>query len=133
MLKICLKAVNHRDRNFTSGKMKTRMVLIEQSIVGYLEQLDRMDRHETPSNPRQTARLKERIATTQSERGDEPACPGVQPETSDEDHGDRAPDRLIPVQIIVWQVADRPQTRLVDLLRGELSHGLGPERTMNLS
>jgi hypothetical protein len=41
MLKICLKAVNHRDRNFTSGKMKTRMVLIEQSIVGYLEQLDR--------------------------------------------------------------------------------------------
>ena len=61
------KAVNHRDRNFTSGKMKTRMALIEQSIVEYLEQLDRMDRRETPNSPRQTARLKERIATLQDE------------------------------------------------------------------
>ena len=61
------KAVNHRDRNFTSGKMQTRMALIEQSIVEYLEQLDRMDRRETPSSPRQTARLKQRIATLQDE------------------------------------------------------------------
>jgi transposase len=61
------KAVNHRDRNFTSGKMKTRMALIEQSIVEYLEQLDRMDRRETPSSPRRTARLKERIATLKDE------------------------------------------------------------------
>src|SRR3954471_4350198 len=61
------KAVNHRDRNFTSGKMKTRMMLIEQSIFGYLEQLDRMDRRETPSSPRKTARLKERIATLKEE------------------------------------------------------------------
>ena len=61
------KAVNHRDRNFTSGKMRTRMALIEQSIVEYLEQLDRMDRRETPSSPRQTARLKERIATLKDE------------------------------------------------------------------
>jgi hypothetical protein len=61
------KAVNHRDRNFTSGKMKTRMALIEQSIVEYLEQLDRMDRRETPRSPRQTARLKERIATLKDE------------------------------------------------------------------
>ncbi len=37
------KAVNHRDHNFTSGKMATRMTLIEQSIAEYLEQLDRMD------------------------------------------------------------------------------------------
>ncbi len=61
------KAVNHRDRNFTSGKMQTRMGLIEQSIVEYLKQLDRMDRRETPSGPRQTARLKERIATLKDE------------------------------------------------------------------
>ena len=61
------KAVNHRDRNFTSGKMKTRMALIEQSIVEYLEQLDRMDRRETPSSLGQTARLKERIATLKDE------------------------------------------------------------------
>jgi transposase len=61
------KAVNHRDRNFTSGKMRTRMALIEQSISEYLQQLDRMDRKETPSSPRQTARLKERIATLKEE------------------------------------------------------------------
>jgi hypothetical protein len=57
------KAVNHRDRNFTPGKMKTRMGLIEQSITEYLQQLDRMDRKETPISPRGTARLRERIAT----------------------------------------------------------------------
>jgi transposase len=61
------KAVNHRDRNFTSGKMKTRMALIEQSIAEYLTQLDRMDRKETPSAPRQAARLKERITTLKQE------------------------------------------------------------------
>ena len=31
--------------------MKTRMALIEQSIAEYLQQLDRMDRKETPSSP----------------------------------------------------------------------------------
>jgi hypothetical protein len=61
------KAVNHRDRNFTSGKMKTRMALIEQSIAEYLTQLDRMDRKETPSAPRQVTRLKERITTLKQE------------------------------------------------------------------
>ncbi len=61
------KAVNHRDRNFTPGKMKTRMALIEQSIAEYLQQLDRMDRKETPSSPRSATRLKERIATLKDE------------------------------------------------------------------
>ena len=61
------KAVNHRDRNFTSNKMKTRMALIEKSIAKYLEQLDRMDRKETPNRPRQGARLKERIAKLKKE------------------------------------------------------------------
>ena len=61
------KAVNHRDRNFTSGKMKTRMALIEQSIAEYLMHLDRMDRKETPGNPRKSARLQERIATLKEE------------------------------------------------------------------
>jgi hypothetical protein len=61
------KAVNHRDRNFTSGKMKTRMALIEQSIAEYLTQLDCMDRKETPSAPRQVERLKDRIATLKQE------------------------------------------------------------------
>ena len=61
------KAVNHRDRNFTSGKMRTRMALIEQSIAEYLTQLDRMDRKETPSAPRQVERLRERITKLKQE------------------------------------------------------------------
>ena len=61
------KAVNHRDRNFTRAKMKTRMALIEESIAEYLMHLDRMDRKETPRNPRKAARLQERIATLKEE------------------------------------------------------------------
>jgi len=61
------KAVNHRDRNFTAGKRKTRMALIEQSIAEYLEQLDRMDRRETPRQPRQRVRLQQRLATLRAE------------------------------------------------------------------
>ena len=47
--------------------MKTRMALIEQSIAEYLTQLDRMDRKETPSAPRQVTRLKERVTTLKQE------------------------------------------------------------------
>jgi transposase len=61
------KAVNHRDRNFTSGKMKTRMALIEQSIADYLTQLDRMDRQETPRSPRRVQKLQERIGSLKQE------------------------------------------------------------------
>jgi transposase len=61
------KAVNHRDRNFTSAKMKLRMELIEQSINEYLEQLDRMDRKEAPRSVRKSIRLNDRIATLKEE------------------------------------------------------------------
>jgi hypothetical protein len=61
------KAVNHRDRNFTSGKMKMRMELIEQSINEYLEHLDRMDRKEAPRSVRKAVRLKDRIVTLKQE------------------------------------------------------------------
>ena len=40
------KAVNNRDRNFTSAKLKRRMEQIEESIARYLSQLDTADRHE---------------------------------------------------------------------------------------
>ncbi len=46
------------------GAVATRMALIEQSIAEYLKQLDRC---ETPSTPRRTARLQERIATLKAE------------------------------------------------------------------
>ena len=61
------KAVNHRDRNVPSAKMKTRLALIEDSIAEYLMHLDRMDRKETPRNPRKAARLQQRIATLTDE------------------------------------------------------------------
>jgi hypothetical protein len=40
------KAVNHRDRNFTSAKLERRMKDIEASISRYLVQMDTADRQE---------------------------------------------------------------------------------------
>jgi len=40
------KAVNNRDRNFTSAKMKRRMVAINESIERYLKSMDTADRAE---------------------------------------------------------------------------------------
>src|SRR5205814_9524490 len=34
------KAVNNRDKNFTHAKMARRLAQIEESVVGYLQQLD---------------------------------------------------------------------------------------------
>jgi transposase len=61
------KAVNHRDRNFTSGKMKMRMALIEQSIAAYLTQLDRIDRQETRRTSQHSQKLKDRIGALKQE------------------------------------------------------------------
>ena len=56
------KAVNNRDKNFTSAKMERRMAQIEESVARYLAQLDTADRQE-PSEALQTktSRLKEKI------------------------------------------------------------------------
>ena len=43
------------------------MALIEDSIAEYLMHLDRMDRKETPRNPRKAARLQQRIAALKDE------------------------------------------------------------------
>jgi Transposase domain (DUF772) len=42
---------------------------LEQEVRRNLEQLDRMDRKETPSTPLKAARLKDRIATLKDEMG----------------------------------------------------------------
>ncbi|WP_223528526.1 IS1182 family transposase [Pseudomonas sp. GL-R-19] len=56
------KAVNHRDRNFTSAKLKRRMEEIESSIGRYLKALDATDREEPmPSGPK-SGGLEEKIA-----------------------------------------------------------------------
>ncbi|SHN13877.1 Transposase [Pseudomonas asturiensis] len=56
------KAVNNRDRNFTSAKLKRRMEEIESSINRYLTALDTADRQEPTSSEAKKVRLEEKIA-----------------------------------------------------------------------
>ena len=57
------KAVNNRDRNFTSAKVERRRAQLEESVARYLSQLDTADRQE-PSEALATkvTRLKEKLA-----------------------------------------------------------------------
>jgi transposase len=56
------KAVNHRDRNFTSAKLERRMRDIEASITRYLDAMDTADRQEPEVAKVRTARLQDKIA-----------------------------------------------------------------------
>ncbi|MCK1791099.1 IS1182 family transposase [Pseudomonas violetae] len=56
------KAVNNRDRNFTSAKLKRRMEEIESSINRYLTALDAADRQEPTASEPSAVRLEEKIA-----------------------------------------------------------------------
>jgi hypothetical protein len=55
------KAVNNRDKNFSSRKIEVRMQQLEHSINRYLAELDRADRDPTIVLPDRAARLKEKI------------------------------------------------------------------------
>ena len=55
------KAVNHRDRNFTSAKLERRMRDIEASIGRYLEAIDTADRQEPTIAKAKTERLQDKI------------------------------------------------------------------------
>jgi len=55
------KAVNNRDRNFTSGKLRARMQQIEQSIERYLAAMDTADRTHSEVAEAKTTRLKDKI------------------------------------------------------------------------
>lgn len=55
------KAVNNRDRNFTSAKLKRRMEEIESSINRYLAALDTADRQEPSIAEARTERLQDKI------------------------------------------------------------------------
>ena len=61
------KAVNNRDRNFTSAKMKRRLEQIEESITRYLSQLDTADRQESKGAQIKSVRLKEKVAKLKEE------------------------------------------------------------------
>jgi len=56
------KAVNNRDRNFTSAKLQRRMEEIESSISRYLSELDTADRQEPTVAQARTERLQDKIA-----------------------------------------------------------------------
>jgi len=56
------KAVNNRDKNFTTSKLKKRMEQLEESIGRYLAELDRADRMPTSVTEGKVSRLKEKIA-----------------------------------------------------------------------
>jgi transposase len=56
------KAVNNRDKNFTTAKMAHRMRQIEESINRYLAALDTADREEPAVAQAKTTRLNEKIA-----------------------------------------------------------------------
>lgn len=57
------KAVNNRDRNFTSAKLQRRMEEIESSINRYLTALDTADRQEPAVAQVKAERLHDKIAT----------------------------------------------------------------------
>ncbi|NYH14211.1 hypothetical protein GGD41_001439 [Paraburkholderia bryophila] len=56
------KAVNHRDRNFTSAKLERRMRDIEASISRCLVEMDTADRQEPTIAKAKTERLQDKIA-----------------------------------------------------------------------
>ena len=56
------KAVNNRDRNFTTAKMQRRMAQIEESIERYLVAMDSADRAEPDIAKLKKDRLQEKIA-----------------------------------------------------------------------
>jgi transposase len=61
------KAVNNRDRNFTSAKLKRRMEEIEASINRYLTELDTADRQEPVIAKAKTERLQDKITALKAQ------------------------------------------------------------------
>src|SRR6202035_5338627 len=59
------KAVNNRDRNFTSAKVQRRMEQIEASINRYLSALDIADQQEATTAQSKSSKLKEKIEALQ--------------------------------------------------------------------
>jgi transposase len=95
------KAVNNRDKNFTSHKVQVRMQQLEQSIHRYLSELDRADRDPTVVLPERVERLKEKVARIKDQmRGlgeierQLQACPETQISMTDPDARSMATSRL---------------------------------------
>jgi len=63
------KAVNNRDKNFTSGKMKRRMASINESIERYLTAMDTADRAEPEVAALKKGRLQDKIKALKQQMG----------------------------------------------------------------
>ena len=64
------KAVNNRDKNFTSAKVERRHAQLEESVARYLSQLDTADRQEpTEALAVKVTRLKEKLTKLKEEMG----------------------------------------------------------------
>jgi transposase len=57
------KAVNARDKNFTTAKLAKRIEQVEVSIAHYLSALDTADRQESALAQEKAERIKNKIAT----------------------------------------------------------------------
>src|SRR3981081_1758418 len=55
------KAVNNRDKNFTTAKVEKRMEQVEASIARYLNALERADHEDSDVAEDKTSRLKEKV------------------------------------------------------------------------
>src|SRR2546427_5060460 len=62
------KAVNNRDKNFTSAKMQRRMAQIEASVERYLADMDTADRAEPEAAELKKGRLREKIAALKEQK-----------------------------------------------------------------
>ena len=61
------KAVNNRDRNLTTAKLKYRLQFIDDSIAKYLLQIESADRQQAPITKVRTARLEHKITKLKEE------------------------------------------------------------------
>lgn len=62
------KAVNHRDKNFTEAKMKTRLERVKKRIAHYLEALDKADAQEQERGSDKVLQLERRILQLDAEQ-----------------------------------------------------------------
>jgi len=61
------KAVNNRDKNFTTHKLRARMQQLDESIAHYLAELDRADRQPTLTPKVRVEHLKQKLATVRAQ------------------------------------------------------------------
>jgi len=61
------KAVNTRDKNFTTAKLKKRIEQVATHVADYLQDLDTADRIEGEAGEARAARLKEKIAVLRAQ------------------------------------------------------------------